>query len=260
MFHGSDCQGYRGSSAAGSSERFIAGVLIWWKEYLLLGVFSFQCRKSPAEISHVDLQEKSLLAAMGAGVLPPLLHTFVLSGSSVSGQMFSPSPWELSCFQHACSGQSDTETGKNFSPHALILLHSPQIFGKEGSVVIGGGVSGRQPGQKCFAVEQSWAIDPASTLALNLEIWRHKTPFWYINLIFCISQDIQPCSLNQFWTKYFYLAGSMAGRSSFLAKRVIFKEIWDWSVGASCAFYRQRSSSQVLFVWFCPQKAKYIDL
>lgn len=134
------------------------------------------------------------------------------------------------------------------------------LAGKEASVVIGGGDSGRQPGQRCFAVEQSWAIDPGSTLELNLEVWRHKNPFWYINLIFCMSQCTQLCSLNQFWTKHFYLSGSTAGRSSFLAKQAVFEEIWDWSVGAASAFYRQGSSLQVLFVWFCSIKPKYLDL
>lgn len=249
MFHGSDCRGYRGSSAAGSSERFIADVLIGWKEDLLLIEFSFYCRKSPAEISHVDLQEKSLLAAMGAGV---------------SHLSCTPLSWQgvLSQALRTSSMLALAKVTQKLPRISLLMqwfcLTAPRFAaGKEASVVIGGGVSGRRPGQKCFAVEQSWAIDPGSTLGLNLEIWRHKSPFWYINLISGISQGIQLRSLNQFWTKYFYLAGSMAGRSSFLVKCVIFKEIWDWTFGAPVAFYRQRSP---IFLVLPTKKTKYIDL
>lgn len=77
--------------------------------------------------------------------------------------------------------------GQEFLSWCSDFASQPPVFWlEEKPLQLLEGDSGRQPGQRCFAVEQSWAIDPGSTLELNLEIWKQKNPFWCINLIFCI--------------------------------------------------------------------------
>lgn len=187
--------------------------------YLYDGKRGLYCRKSPAEISHVDLQEKLLLAATRAVRFPPppahlcldwrcCLKPAVVSLSLRKQLALARCLWlkwhtNQQKFPSRCSDFASLFAGfwLEEKPLRVWLMDGES----QGNSLSSGTLQ---------SVEQSSTFDPGSALELNLEML--KKTFWYTNLISCISQGIHLCTLNPFWTKALLFSWKYSRQEFFL--------------------------------------------